>query len=307
MNKNNKIYLVLLAVLVILFLVTKLNDKTEKVINFFKIDSLAISRFSLKDANNRILIENQKGAWQIIEPINYPADNIRVNDLIDKLLSARTSNLPLSESEQSLPNYQLQDSLAVLLTFYGKNDKVLDAAYFGQIPGQMQTPARRTDNFKVYLLDQSLYNNLKAETSNWREKIVAEVDKDSIEKIAVLYNEMGYELSRSDTAWVFEDGSVSLDIAADNPSLRTLFSALSKITTTQFKDHEYENYQKLLQKPDMEIVVSQLDGNSLYLRLAKEEEDKNYILQKDNLTDHLFVQYESWLNRFRKTAADFKK
>ncbi len=306
MNKNNKIYLIILAVLIILFLLTKIDTKTERIISFFKVDSLDVIKFSLEDANGLLMLEKQGGTWQITEPIEYPADQTNVRNLLEKTLTAETSKLPLSESESSLPNYELQDSLAVSLMLYGKNDKILDAAYFGKMKGQAKTPARKKDSFKVHLLSESLNYYMKADPQTWRDKTVAAIDKESIEKISILYDDIGFELTRGDTAWFYEDGENSLVVKDNNSALSTIFSSLRRITSTQFKDNEYEKYEEILTKPDLEIAVITLDGKATYLRLARED-DKNYVMQKDSKTKTLFVQYESWVKRFFKTFEDFKE
>jgi hypothetical protein len=306
MNKRNRLYLIILVVLVLLFVITRLNNRTEKIISFFKFDFSRISSFSLEDTNGRINFLKTGENWQITEPIDYAADDIRVNDLLEKLMTAKTSNLPLAEGETSLANYQLQDSIAVLCSFYDNNGKILDQAYFGNLSGLTKTPARKKGSHKVFLLDQNVDYTMKPDLKNWRNKIIAEVEKESIEKLAILYDDYGYEISRSDTAWVYNDGMNEIILDENNSTLRTIFSALGKITTTQFRDFQYEQYEKNLMNPALEIAIFMMDGSKLYLRIAAAEEN-NFILQKNDITDHLFIQYESWLKRFQKTADDFKK
>jgi hypothetical protein len=306
MNKNNKIYLIILAVLVILFLITKMNNKTEKIINFFDVDSVKIAKFSIKDAKGEITLEKMNDSWQITDPINYQADQVKIENIFKRVLIAQTSSLPLSDKENSLSNYELQDSLAILLTIYDQNDKTLDATYFGKLKGQSKTPARKKDSNEVYLLDQSVSYLLKSDTQYWREKTVATIEEESIEKISVLYADHGYELTKEDTAWVYADGENVLTLKEDNSTLRSLVNSLKRITSTQFKDNEFEKYEAALAKPDLEIGIVQLDGNSIYLRLAKSEDSK-YVMQLNNDTETLFVQYEGWVKRFQKTFEDFNK
>ncbi|MCF7793414.1 MAG: DUF4340 domain-containing protein [Candidatus Cloacimonetes bacterium] len=306
MNKNNKIYLIILAVLVVLFLITKMNNKTEKIIDFFDVDSVKIAKFSVTDANGTITLQNVNGSWEITDPIQYKADQAKVENVFDKVLNAKTSSLPLSDSQQSLPNYELQDSVAVFLTFFDVNDKVLDATYFGKMKGQSKTPARKENSNEVFLLDQSVHYLLKADTQNWREKTVTTIEEESIEKISVLYDDSGYELSKQDTAWFYADGDNTATLKEDNSTVRSIVTALKRVTSTQFKDNEFEKYEAALAKPDLEIGVVQLDGNSVYLRLAKDDESK-YVMQLNNDTETLFIQHEGWAKRFMKTFQDFEE
>jgi len=307
MSKSNKIYLGILIVLVIIFLITKMNDKTEKIVRFFTVDSTDVIKIAITDLQGNVVIDRTDGMWKITDPIQYPSDETRVNNMFSKLINAETSNLPLTDSAESLANYDIADSVATLVTFYDKNDKILAETYIGRMKGQMKTPARHKGSNKVYLLNESLTYMIKSDVQNWRDKNVAEIEQDSIDKISVIYGDQGYEISRQDSVWLFEDGKHSQVIPENNSALKMIFSGLKMITSSKFHDNEYDKYEALLANPTLEIGVTQLDDNNVYLRLAKEiDDEKNYVMQKNDDTEHLFVQHESWAKRFMKSFEDFQ-
>jgi uncharacterized membrane protein YciS (DUF1049 family) len=286
MNKNNKKYIVILIVLIAIFIITKTNNKTEKIIGFFDVDSTEIAKIEISSLTDTLVMAKVNEEWQIEKPLEYKADQIRVENFFKKVMKVETSNLPVSESKSSLEKYNLTDSLATLLKLSDAKGKVLEAVYFGRMKGESNTPVRHENSNKVYRLGENVSYYVKPDLQSWREKTVSKIEEVSIEKISILHGDEGYEITRSDSLWMFADGANSFGVNNENNSLRQIFSALKLITSSKF--------------------INILDGTSIYLRLAKDG-DKDYIMQKDNVTDHLFVQYESWANRFLKSAVDFQE
>jgi Domain of unknown function (DUF4340) len=305
MNKNNKKYIAILAALIAIFIITQTNNKTEKIINFFDVDSVDIARIELSTISDTLTIAYQNNEWMITNPIEYKATQYQVENFFKKVLNVQTSSLPISESEASFATYELTDSMATCVKLYNAKDKLLAEAYFGKMKGQANTPARMKDSKKVYRLNESVSYQLKPDVQTWREKEVTAIDKDAIEKISVLCGNEGYELTRTDSLWQYDDGTESVSIDNENKTLTMIFSGLRKVNSSKFKDFEWDKYETKLAAPDLEVGVNMLDGSTVYLRLAKDDE-KNYVMQKDNMTDHLFTQHQNWVDRFTKKAVDFK-
>ena len=99
MNKNNKKYIAILAVLITIFIITKSNNKIEKIINFFDIDSTEIVKIEISSFSDTLILESINNSWQITSPIEYLADQYQVKNFFDIVLNIETSSLPISESE----------------------------------------------------------------------------------------------------------------------------------------------------------------------------------------------------------------
>ena len=306
MNKTNRKHVAILAALIAIFIITKTNDKKEKIINFFDVDSAKIAKIEITSFTDTLIIAKVNDDWQIEKPIEYQVDKYRLENFFKNILNAETSNLPVSESKSALIKYELTDSLATLLTLFDAKGKILQTAFFGKMKGESNTPVRKENSTKVYRLTSNVSYHLKPDLQAWREKTVTKIEELSIEKISILHGNEGFEIARSDSLWMFTDGTNSFGVNNENASLRQIFSGLKQITSTNFKDGEFALYETKLANPDLEIGISILDGTSVYLRLAKEGE-KDYIMQKDNITDHLFVQHDSWVKRFLKSAVDFQE
>ena len=305
MNKKQKISIVVLAVLIILFMITKLNDKTERRISFFDVDSIQVQKIEIITAGDTLLLAKSSSGWMLSYPIEYPISLRKMEQFFEDVLKAETSNLPISEEEGSFETYKLTDSLATTLKIYGKNDKLLDHSLVGKSSSYNNSPARKQGSNKIFRLEKNIASYLKTDPKQWRKREVLELDKEQIAKISILYKDTGYELTATDTLWQYEDGEESITVQHNNAALRTILNSLSKVNVTDFIDEEIDANLFKLHNPALEIGINMYDGRKYYLRAAKDEDNK-YLLQVNNDTEHLYTIYENWLNKFQKKAEDFK-
>ena len=306
MNKKQKISIVILAVLIILFLITKLDDKTERRISFFDVDSIQVEKIEIIADGDTLILTKSSNGWMLSSPIEYPIRSRKMEQFFEDVMKVETSNLPISEEEDSFETYKLTDSLATTLKIYGKNDKLLDHSLVGKSSSYNNSPARKYSNNKVFRLEKNISNYLKTDPKQWRKREVLELDKEQIAKISILYEDTGYELSATDTLWQYEDGENTVSIQLNNTALRTILNSLVKVNVTDFIDEEIDGYLTKLQNPALEIGINMYDGSKYYLRAAPKDENK-YVLQVNNETEHLYLVYKSWLNKFMKLSEDFQK
>ena len=306
MNKKQKLSIVVLVILIILFMITKLNDKTERRISFFDVDSIQVEKIEIIAAGDTLLLAKSSTGWMLSHPVEYPISPRKMEQFFKDVLKVETSNLPISEEESSFETYKLTDSLATTLKIYGKNDKLLDHSLVGKSSSYNNSPARKQGGNKIFRLEKNITNILRTDPKQWRKREVLELDKEQIAKISILYEDTGYELTATDTLWQYDDGEESINIQYNNPALRTILNSLGKVNVTDYIDVDIDGFLSKLQNPALEIGISMYDGSNYYLRAAQEDENK-YILQVNNDTEHLYKVYKSWLQKFEKTNEDFMK
>jgi len=305
MNKKQKISIVVLIILIILFMITKLNDKTERRISFFDVDSIQVEKIEIIAAGDTLLLAKNANDWILLHPIEYPISPRKMEQFFKDVMKVETSNLPISEEEGSFETYKLTDSLATTLKIYGKKDKLLDHSLVGKSSSYTNSPSRKQGSNKIYRLEKNIASYLKTDPKLWRKREVLELDKEQIAKISLIYENTGYELTATDTLWQYEDGEESITIQHNNPTLRTILNSLGKVNVTDFVDEGIDGYLTKLQNPVLEIGINMYDGSTYYLRAAPEDENK-YILQVNNETEHLYLVYKNWVDKFMKEAMDFK-
>ena len=305
MNKRQKLYLVILIVLMIVFLFTKMGNNVEKRIRFFQVDSIKIKTIEISNIKDTLKLSKKNDEWKLIYPFEYPANEYQIKNIFSKVLNVTTSNLPISESESSFKTYKVTNSQGTLIRFIDEDDNVLDEAIIGKSSSSKTTPVRRPDENKIYKLEENLNYIITTVTDSWREKTILAIEENSISKISVLCEINAYELTPSDSLWHYVDDKSSLGVDFNNKTLRDILSTLSKLTVNDFVDNKYEDYKEKLTYPNLEIGIELLDGSTHYIRVAIDNNSK-YVLQFDNDKKFLYSVYSDWVKKFTKEAIDFK-
>ncbi len=305
MNKRQKLYILTLVVLVIVFLLTRTSNNVEKRIKFFQADSAKITTIEISNIKDTLRLSKRDNEWMMVEPFEYPVSEQQINNIFAKVLQVQTSNLPISENESSFDTYKVTSSQGTGIKFYDKNDKLLDEAIIGKSSSSGSTPVRRPDENKIYKLEDNISYLISTDTNSWREKTILEIDKSNISKISVLHEANAYELTLTDSLWQYADGQSTLGVDLNNNTLKDILTSLSKITVSGFYDNMYKEYQDKLVEPDLEIGLELFNGSTHYVRVAMDKDPK-YVMQFDNDTEFLYSVYKNWVEKFTKEAMDFK-
>ncbi|NQT65373.1 MAG: DUF4340 domain-containing protein [FCB group bacterium] len=305
MNKKQKIYIGILVVLVIAFLITKMENNVEKRIRFFQADSAKIKAIEISNIKDTLRLSKQNETWKIVFPFENDANEYQIKNIFSEVLNVKTSNLPISESESSFDTYKVTNSQGTLIKFLDENNNVLDEAIIGKSSSSKTTPARRPDDNKIFKLEENINYIVTTNTDNWREKILFEIEEYNIAKISILSDINAYELTTSDSVWNYTDVESNLSVSLNNPTLSEILSKLTKLTVNGFIDNNYETYKEKLTFPCLEIGIELLDGSNHYLRIAMDKDPK-YVLQFNNDKKFLYSVYQDWVEKFTKEAIDFK-
>ena len=304
MNKKNLIPIIVLVLLILIFVITKLNDKTERRINFFRFDSTQVYAIGISSQEDTLKLVKSDDVWMIDFPLNYPPAKLKINDIFQKVLQVETSSIPITET--SFEKFNVTDSLGTLLVFYGKNEKILEEVLIGKSENYNYSYARRKDDAKVYQLYTNISYSINPKVSTWRKKEIIEIPLEDLSRIFVSSDGSDYSLSATDSLWMYQDDETSFSIKEANSNLKSIISAIKKFTVVDFIDNEFEDYQQKLENPDVEVTVELFNDEPFSLKFI-EHEEKKFMLQLNDETEHLYVIYESWVNRFKKTEEDFLK
>ncbi len=305
MNKRQKLYIGILIVLVIVFLITKMGNNIEKRIRFFRADSVQIKTIEISNIKNTLRLSKYNDKWMLVYPFENPTNEYQIDNIFSKVLNVKTSNLPISENESSFDTYRVTNSQGTLIKFLDENNYVLDEAIIGKSSSSKTTPARRSNDNKIFNLEENLNYIITTNTDNWREKIILEIEENSISKISILCDENAYELASSDSLWHYVDDKSTLGVDINNKTLQGILSSLSKLTVNGFVDNKYELYRDKLISPALEIGIELFDGSTHYIRVAIDK-DLKYVLQFDNDENFLYSVFKDWVEKFTKEAMDFK-
>ena len=305
MSKKQKTYIGILVVLVIAFLITKIDNNVEKRIQFFQADSAKIASIEISNIKDTLKISKLNGIWKIVSPFEKEANEYQIQNIFTKVLNVKASNLPISENEDSFNAYRVTSSQGTLLRFLDKNDNMLDEVIVGKSSSSKTTPVRRPNENKIFKLEENINYIVTTNTDDWREKTILEIEDYNISKISVLSEISAYELTPSDSVWNYADGKSSLIVSLNNKALLDVLTKLTQLKVNGFVNYEYEVYKEKLAMPSIEIGIEILDGSNHYVRLAMDKDPK-YVMQLDNNEEFLYSVYQDWVDIFTKEAMDFK-
>ncbi|MBN1327068.1 MAG: DUF4340 domain-containing protein [Candidatus Cloacimonetes bacterium] len=306
MNKKNYMPILILIILVIAFIIIRSNDKTEKRIRFFPVDSVRVAVVEIIAKDDTLRIEKQDDQWMITYPVKYPPETRKITELFSKVLKVETSNIPVSESEASLVTYSLEDSMATLVRISDKQGKILHEALIAKSSNYHYAYGRRVNDNKIYQLYENISHSLNPDVSSWRKKEILEYTQEDLARITVSYEDVSYQLTPTDSLWQYQQDDQVIFVQDSNAALKSILTNASKMRTSTFADGVYEEYKDALENPVLQLNIEYFNGDQYHFRFA-DYEDGKYLLQKNDQTDYLYVVFEYLLDNFRKTQEDFLK
>lgn len=306
MNKKNLSYIVILVFLVIIFIIIKTHDKTEKRISFFNVDSIQINAIEIFNTTDTLKLVKTENKWMIDYPVKYPTTQRKITEIFDKVIKAECSNIPVTELESSFANYNVTDSLGTTVIFYDNKDNVIIDAIIGKSSNYNYSHARKRDDSKVYQLNTNISYSINPQLSTWRKKEITELEETDISKITVQFVDREYSIVPTDSLWQFTENDTLFSINDGNTAFRLVLNDSKKMMTSSFIDNEFENYKDKFEEPFMIVQIELFSEDNIILTFA-EYEEKKYIIQKNNETEHLYVVYNNLIKHFQKSIEDFSK
>lgn len=305
MNKKNRLYLIILLVLIVIFAISKMDTKKEKRFSFFTADSNNVAKIEISLESDTLHLEKKSGTWVMTYPVEWALQDGKLDKIYESVLTAESSTLPVSENEASFEKYSLTDSLATHFKTYDKEGNVLDDIYIGKSSSYNNTPVREVNSKKVYRLEANIGYMVKPSMNSWRRREIIEIDPEQITKVMVKTDANNYTIELADTLWVYSDEKDSFNINADNEALKGITNNFKRFAASDFVDGNFAEYESLFQLPEVEVAIEMWTGESYYFKYVPHD-DKKYLMQLNEDTNTLYVQYESVMNKFVKTAEDFK-
>ncbi len=309
MNKKNLIYIGVLAVLVLIYFLSKgLVNVTEKQIDFFSADSVQIEKIAMSSPEGEIELMKKDGEWILTKPINYPAESNSVNNFFDKVLHVKANSAPLAESEQSLKFFGMEDSVATNLKIYGSGDNLLEDVYIAKSNNYNYSLGRYANSHEILQLNTQIFTLLTPKAESWRKRAILDVEKEDIASIGVKYSRNEYTLTSTDTLWVYKDKEQEFGIDKLNQQLQKVFGGVLFASSSQFLDYGFDEYAERFEKPTLSVQINLRSGENINLTaIHLKEENNRFLVMKDGNTDHLFYLPRTWSDRFTKSYNHFQQ
>ena len=288
MSKNNKILITLfLVLLVALFIINRVTDPRAKRTTYFDVDQEHLYAFEFVTKTDTLRLVRDNSLWEISEPFRFPADNTRVGRFIEQIHTVETSRTPVSVSEESHKDYFVTDERGTVVRFYDVYDNLLDEAYVGT-RGRM-VYARRSDSDDVYQLSGNIGHLISANVNAWRDINTVSYPEEIIDRIDVEYRRNDYTLYKDNNQWFYEDEENNFSISPNNRALRNALHQLEEMPSMRFIDYEFEEYEHLLEDPELLLDITKIDGSTTNLVFGFDREQGDFVVMKDGNEDHLYL------------------
>jgi len=306
MNKKTTIYLgIVFLALFIILIITRTADRTvERTEYFLDIDTTKVDRIHIVPPENiEVTLNKTGGEWSITEPINFPAEQRYIHEVLKRIADMEIESL-VSSREKEQSNYEIDDSSATFVELM-QGDRVLAAFYMGKNASTFRHAYFRKSGSKdIYMVKGSYKYHLNRKLSDWRNKIILEIDRDTVEGFNLIYPEQTISVAREDTIWMVrcEKEEFQATLKAVDP----LLNYLKTLRCADFFDPESGETPPDFNKPDfsMEVIYDGGRKKSIAMLPLEDGERQWYIKKADD--DIVYTVYKGTATLLQKKLDDFR-
>jgi hypothetical protein len=170
------------AILSISSSVSRLMDISTDQVRYRRvvdIDSWNVTRFELESEGETVSFGKADGDWRIMSPVEFPAENTRVESLLYDLTSLKAEGFAPADLPAGRLGLNLPDLVLRILPEEGEPAKV--AIGFGGDEGGIW--ARRADMPEIFRLGDSFRDKIEVDLEQYRDGRVAPVERRAISEL----------------------------------------------------------------------------------------------------------------------------
>jgi hypothetical protein len=176
---------------------------TGDLADFFEgVDAASATSVRILRPGDTISLSLDGGIWHVN---GFRADSGSVARLFQTLQEARMGGLVATNPANHERMGVSADSATTLEVAVGGSTRTLLFGDEGPRPGSIY--ARAVSSDEVHLVQAALWNHLRRQLDDWRNRRMLAIDTTRVARIAVERDDDAYALVRADTLWTFADGS----------------------------------------------------------------------------------------------------
>jgi hypothetical protein len=304
MNKKNRIILAgILALLLVTYLILRLNRPEEKTRSLFGLNPQKIDKIEIWEGENRVDMALIEGIWKISEPVVWNADSTKVAGFFADVISAKYATTPMSLGPEAPNRYNLQEDSAmhVRVSSGAKSVYVL----FSNM-GNPWDYFRFADDDKVYQVKSKVVQSYQPLMINWRSPIVLQYFEEDLAVIRSKHANNDYTLTRDGSRWMYQDASKSFDVYFDNFALIKIISVLQNMRTYIFADGRDEHFTEAFKSPELEVWITDVEGDTRKLSFVKVDNER-YMMMVDDDPHVLYQMGFDTVFRFMRNPEIFRR
>jgi hypothetical protein len=243
------------------------------------------------DDEQATLVKKQ-GAWVLPEVDDFPANSSRIEQLIERLGALRTG-VPVATSRGAQERFKVSDDQYERRITLFQGDESLARIYLGSSPGMRLVHARDEESDAIYAVKMAAHD-APAKQADWEDKSILKLSTSDITTIKV--NDLTFKRSApeageqepspasdSPTTWKVEGVPDDKTIKPEAPE--KLASLLADLSFERVLGQEGKpDYG--LEKPVIEIELTQKEGETLTYRIGKIKDKEEYVLAVSNRAEY---------------------
>jgi len=201
MKKNNVILLAFLAILIVVFFLSKCKDNIEKRQPLFSVKQADLQKFEIISNADTLIVAMVDNIWTVTHPRNTLAKDTQLQKFFDEFLPLTVSSLSVTDNPEKQTNYNVDEETATKVTLFGKNDRILTKVYIGNSTNNPQYSYIRKDGQNdIYQID-NIRALVATSINTWREDRIITLAPESLFSVTFARENDPFSLSMESGFW----------------------------------------------------------------------------------------------------------
>ncbi|MBC7361086.1 MAG: DUF4340 domain-containing protein [Candidatus Aminicenantes bacterium] len=298
------VFIILLAgVVFIEHTSNKAKEKKEKEEKLTDFKAAEVEKISLKAEGQETITlqKDEKGNWQIIEPLVAEADNYEANSLAENFASLRIEHV-VENQATDLKAYEIPKK-EISLWVKGQKEPV-------KILIGMENPldstlyAKRADQAKVVLLPSYIKYSLDKKLFDLRNKEILKFETKEVQAIEVKSKDLTWKASRKGDSWILVQ---PVEALASNYQIDNLLDNLSRLKAKNFvvEEKKPEDLKSFgLDQPEFTVNLTLPESKELVFQLTKKN-DK--VIATNSISKKIIEVDSQIINDLNKKINDLRE
>ena len=275
-----------------------------KEVPLVALSSHKVDRITIEGPDKaKVVLAEVKGSWQLPELADFPANQTRVQSLVDAL-GKLTEGLPVATTRDAQTRFKVSDTDFERRVTLSAGGKAIATVYFGTSPSMREIHARREGQPDVYSVQFASWQ-IPAKQSGWEDKTLLQIpvrdiaaidvaglhivqaeDKTSGDKTSNDKTSADAKAAAKEPAW--QAAGLAAGETLDPTAVASLAGSLANL---EF-DHVIKGTPPAddgLASPALELTVTKRGGASVAYRIGKSKDGKTYTLKSSARSEYFAV------------------
>ena len=290
MNKQTYWLIGLLIFIVIIFIIIQSSQpelEESASSTFTKFDTLGITRIQIDAPNdeNDITLQKVESTWQIVEPIQYPADERKIQLALGSLAKIPPNPDVISENPKKQNKFQV-DSTGTNLTIYKDDEIVADLITGKSDKMRAHTFVREENSDKVVSIPGNLSYFIGQPLNQWRDKSIVNIPFEEFYKIEYQNKDIEININREDTAWQVTKNRE--EISPDEAKIEGLLQLFNPLRARGFAEEVTDlNWNN----SDTELRLITKDNSTFNIKFIEKDNNSYYAKLDERATIFIVSKY----------------